>query len=127
MDSLNGEWREKWKGKEITAEDAIKKIIPGNRVFIGSGCSEPQLLTSELIKQSDKLIDTERIFLGIMRYSLEKLFARKSIKDKRIIRLSTQVKFLNYFYRVENTSMSPLYKLHPQILMDSVLLVLMLI
>jgi len=55
MDSSNEEWREKWKDKEITAEDAIKKIIPGNRVFIGSGCSRPQLLTSELIKQSDKL------------------------------------------------------------------------
>jgi len=59
MDSSNGEWREKWKDKEITAEDAIKKIIPGSRVFIGSGCSRPQLLTSELIKQSEKLIDTE--------------------------------------------------------------------
>ncbi|TET05784.1 MAG: GNAT family N-acetyltransferase [Promethearchaeota archaeon] len=59
MDSSNREWREKWKDKEITAEDAIKKIIPGNRVFIGSGCSRPQLLTAELIRQSEKLIDTE--------------------------------------------------------------------
>ena len=59
MDPLKGEWRNKWKDKEITAENAINKIIPGNRVFIGSGCSEPQLLTSELIKQSEKLIDTE--------------------------------------------------------------------
>ena len=48
-------WRDKWKNKEISAEDAIKKIIPGNRVFIDSGCSEPQLLTSTLIKHSEKL------------------------------------------------------------------------
>ncbi|MFX1500261.1 MAG: hypothetical protein ACFFDH_04765, partial [Promethearchaeota archaeon] len=58
-DIIAEDWREKWKDKEITAEEAIKKIIPGNRVFIDSGCSEPQLLTTELIKQSEKLIDTE--------------------------------------------------------------------
>ena len=56
---MDFEWREKWKDKEITAKEAIQKIIPGNRVFIDSGCSEPQLLTLELIEQSDKLIDTE--------------------------------------------------------------------
>jgi len=53
------DWREKWKEKEITAEEAIRKIIPGNRVFIDSGCAEPKLLTTELIKHSEKLIDTE--------------------------------------------------------------------
>jgi len=76
MDSLYGEWREKWKDKEITAEDAINKIIPGNRVFIGSGCSEPQLLTSELIKQSEKLIDTE--ILHFLTIGPEKYFTDKA-------------------------------------------------
>lgn len=55
------EWRKKWKKKEITVEEAINKIIPGNRIFIDTGCSEPQALTSELIKQSQKLSDTEII------------------------------------------------------------------
>ncbi|TFF93518.1 MAG: GNAT family N-acetyltransferase [Promethearchaeota archaeon] len=54
-------WRKKWREKEISSEDAIKKIIPGNRVFIDSACSEPQALTAELIKQSEELIDTEII------------------------------------------------------------------
>ena len=76
MDSSNGEWREKWKEKEITAENAIKKIIPGNRVFLGSGCSEPQLLTSELIKQSEKLIDTE--ILHFLTIGPKKYFTEKS-------------------------------------------------
>jgi acyl-CoA hydrolase/GNAT superfamily N-acetyltransferase len=76
MTSLNGDWREKWKEKEITAEFAINKIIPGNRVFIGSGCSEPQLLTSELIKQSEKLIDTE--ILHFLTIGPEKYFTDKS-------------------------------------------------
>lgn len=95
-------WREKWKDKEISAEDAIKKIIPGNRVFIDSGCSEPQLLTSELIKHSEKLIDSEILhFLTIgpekyfkdkaedlfrhNAFFIGKLFERKSIKDKQTI------------------------------------------
>ena len=66
IDSIDGEWREKWKDKEITVKGAIKKIILGNRVFIGSACSEPQALAAELIKSSESLIDTEIIhFLTI--------------------------------------------------------------
>jgi len=59
-------WRKKWEKKEITVSEAIAKIIPGNRVFLGTGCSRPQALTAELIKQSEKLIDTEIVhFLTI--------------------------------------------------------------
>ena len=57
----NPDWRTKWKEKEITVEEAINKINPANRVFIGTACSEPQALTSELIKQSNKLFDIEII------------------------------------------------------------------
>jgi acyl-CoA hydrolase/GNAT superfamily N-acetyltransferase len=55
MVQLNEDWKIKWQDKEVTVEEAIKKIKPGNRVFIDSGCSEPQALTSELIKQSESL------------------------------------------------------------------------
>jgi len=66
LEKLDSNWREKWSNKEINIEHAIKKIIPGNRVFIDSGCSEPQALTKELIKQSERLVDTEIIhFLTI--------------------------------------------------------------
>jgi acyl-CoA hydrolase/GNAT superfamily N-acetyltransferase len=75
-DFMNEDWREKWKEKEITAEVAINKIIPGNRVFIDSGCSEPQLLTLELIKQSEKLIDTE--ILHFLTIGPEKYFKDKA-------------------------------------------------
>ena len=75
LDLFDKEWREKWKEKEITVEEAINKIIPGNRVFVGTGCSEPQALVGELIKQSEKLIDTEIIhFLTI--------YPQKYFKDK---------------------------------------------
>jgi acyl-CoA hydrolase/GNAT superfamily N-acetyltransferase len=68
-------WREQWKKKEITAKEAISKIIPGNRVFIDTACSEPQALTTELIHASEQLVDTEIIhFLTI--------FPEKYFKDK---------------------------------------------
>ena len=75
IDLTDKVWREKWREKKITVEVAIRKIIPGNRVFIDTGCSEPQALTAELIKQSEKLIDTEIIhFLTI--------YPQKYFKDK---------------------------------------------
>ena len=73
---IDEKWREKWKDKEISAEDAIKKIIPGNRVFIDSGCSEPQLLTTELIKHSETLIDVE--ILHFLSIGPEKYFKDKA-------------------------------------------------
>jgi len=72
---LDKDWREKWKKKEITAKQAIEKIIPGNRVFVDSACSEPQALTAELIRSSGKLIDTE-----IMHFFT--IFPEKYFKDK---------------------------------------------
>jgi 4-hydroxybutyrate CoA-transferase len=69
------DWREKWKEKEITAREAIGKIIPGNRVFIHSACSEPQALTKELIRASEQLIDTEIIHFFT-------IFPEKYFKDK---------------------------------------------
>ncbi|MHA2196582.1 MAG: GNAT family N-acetyltransferase [Promethearchaeota archaeon] len=74
--STEYEWREKWKDKEITAAEAIDKIITGNRVFIDSGCAEPQLLTSELIKNSEKLIDSE--ILHFLTIGPEKYFKDKA-------------------------------------------------
>ena len=75
VDVLDKNWREKWKKKEITVKEAIDKIIPGNRVFIDSACSEPQALTTELINASERLLDTEIIhFLTI--------FPEKYFKDK---------------------------------------------
>ncbi len=75
MEKLESNWREKWKDKEITAEEAIKKIIPGNRVFIDSGCAEPRALVAELVRQSGNLIDTE--ILHFLTIGPEKYFKDK--------------------------------------------------
>ncbi|MHA1805165.1 MAG: GNAT family N-acetyltransferase [Promethearchaeota archaeon] len=79
VDLLDMEWRKKWKDKELTPEEAIHKIAPGNRVFIHTGCSEPQALTNELIKQAEALYDIEIIhFLTIWP---KKYFKENSSED----------------------------------------------
>ncbi|GAG80716.1 unnamed protein product, partial [marine sediment metagenome] len=89
---LDETWKSKWKDKELSAEDAIRKIITGNRVFIDSGCSEPQLLISELIKQSEKLIDTEILHflpIGSEKYykdKVEDLFRHNALFIGRTLR-----------------------------------------
>ncbi|MGV9200430.1 MAG: GNAT family N-acetyltransferase, partial [Promethearchaeia archaeon] len=48
--------------------EAIKQIKPGQKIFIHSGCMEPQLLMNELINQSQRLKDIEiHHFLSIAR------------------------------------------------------------
>lgn len=44
---------EKYPDKVISADEAIAKIKHGNRVFIGTGCGEPQLLIRTMIKNHD--------------------------------------------------------------------------
>jgi acyl-CoA hydrolase/GNAT superfamily N-acetyltransferase len=79
LDFVDQDWRGEWKDKEISVEDAIKKIIPGNCVFIDSGCSKPQALTAELIKQSERLIDTE--ILHFLDAGPEKYFRKEKKED----------------------------------------------
>ncbi|MHA1166373.1 MAG: GNAT family N-acetyltransferase [Candidatus Hodarchaeales archaeon] len=43
----------------ISAEKAIDSIRPGDRIFIGTGCGEPQALTHSLLTHSEQLVDTE--------------------------------------------------------------------
>ena len=53
------DWREKYKDKEITPERIIDIIKPGSRVYFGSACSEPVILTSQLANNMDKLVDCQ--------------------------------------------------------------------
>ncbi len=54
-------WREKWAEKEISPEVAIEKIRPGSRVFISTGCAEPQTLVDALFNTASKINDVELI------------------------------------------------------------------
>ncbi len=54
----------RYKDKEVNIDDAIMKYIePGDRVFIGSGCSEPVDLVKKLIELSPRLPDTQILHL----------------------------------------------------------------
>lgn len=56
-------WREKYAALITTAERAVAHIRPGQRVFIGTGCAQPQELTRALTARSRDLADTEIVHL----------------------------------------------------------------
>lgn len=47
--------------KVCSVEDALSRIKKGNRVFIGSGCGEPQFLVEQLGRRAQNLFDVEII------------------------------------------------------------------
>jgi acyl-CoA hydrolase/GNAT superfamily N-acetyltransferase len=56
-------WQEKYKTQIMTAPDAVRKIRPGQRIFIGTGCAEPLELVTALTKRAYDLPDTEILHL----------------------------------------------------------------
>ncbi|MHA1673127.1 MAG: hypothetical protein ACTSYI_05815, partial [Promethearchaeota archaeon] len=56
-----GIWYEKNSSKEINPIALSKLIKPGSRIFIGSGCSEPQILTKQLVTKRWRYTDCEII------------------------------------------------------------------
>ena len=53
------EWKVKYKNKEITPNKLIELIKPGSRVYFGSACSEPVILTSQLANNMEKFVDCQ--------------------------------------------------------------------
>ena len=59
-------WTERYASMVVTAEQAIARVQPGQRVFIGTGCGEPLELVEALTKRARELPDTEIIHLLTM-------------------------------------------------------------
>jgi acyl-CoA hydrolase/GNAT superfamily N-acetyltransferase len=57
--SYDTSWKEKYADLITTPEQAVMKIRPGQRVFIGSGCSAPQELVRALVARHSELADIE--------------------------------------------------------------------
>ena len=57
--SYDLEWQAKYQPTIASAMEAVKKIRPGQRVFIGTGCAEPLELVSALTRRARELPDTE--------------------------------------------------------------------
>src|ERR1051325_10351466 len=56
-------WKEKYKASIATADEALKRIHPGQRIFIGTGVAEPLELVSALTKRAYELPDSEILHL----------------------------------------------------------------
>lgn len=69
------DWRDRWREKIKTADEAVACVERGQRVFIGTGCGEPQTLLRALIGRADHLADNEfiqTISLGLVPYAEER-------------------------------------------------------
>jgi len=56
-------WQETYRDLIATPAEAVKRIRPGQRVFIGTGCGQPQELVHALVARSRELTDTSIIHL----------------------------------------------------------------
>ena len=79
--SVSNNWRSFYDERLMSVRDAIGKIRSGNRVFLGSGCAEPQHLLFELVTQggsSGRLHDVEIVHMLTVGSAphAEKLFNR---------------------------------------------------
>ena len=69
------DWKEKYKEKIRTALAAMKLIKSGDRIFIGTGCGQPQHLVQALVEHSSHIYDAHIVHLltmGAAPYAEEK-------------------------------------------------------
>ena len=59
-------WKEKYKDKISNAAVAMKLIKPGNTIFIGTGCGQPQHLVDMMVEHSGPIHDARVIHLLTM-------------------------------------------------------------
>ncbi|MEW5722903.1 MAG: GNAT family N-acetyltransferase [Thermodesulfobacteriota bacterium] len=60
---VKGYWPDDYLGKRSTPAQAVALLRPGQRVFIGTSCGEPQCLVRELAAQSANFADLEVVRL----------------------------------------------------------------
>jgi len=60
---IDHDWQQRYASKLTTAEAAASRVRKGQRVFVGSGCAEPQLLVDALAQRGDQLVDTQVVHL----------------------------------------------------------------
>jgi acyl-CoA hydrolase/GNAT superfamily N-acetyltransferase len=59
-------WRGHCASMIATAEEAVSRIRPGQRVFVGTGCAQPVDLVRALARRKDELVDIEIVQLMTM-------------------------------------------------------------
>ena len=63
MTETNNDWQQEYAELVMTADQAVRRLEPGQRVFIGTGCAEPLELVRALTRRSKELSDTEIVHL----------------------------------------------------------------
>jgi acyl-CoA hydrolase/GNAT superfamily N-acetyltransferase len=76
-------WADKYIENKRSARETLSRIRPGQRVFIGSSCGEPQHLVRELSELSDQFRDIEIIRLMTLETTPLSLIANKT-KDQSL-------------------------------------------
>ncbi|RLC29284.1 acetyl-CoA hydrolase [Candidatus Woesebacteria bacterium] len=84
--SKQGYWADNYISNKRSALDAIKLIKPGQRVFIGSSCGEPQYLIRTLSEASSRLTDIEIVRLLALENTPLTLIANKTLDHSLNIR-----------------------------------------
>jgi acyl-CoA hydrolase/GNAT superfamily N-acetyltransferase len=74
-------WADNYVEKRCSAKEAIGRIKPGQRVFIGSSCGEPQYLVRKLADAADMFTDIEIVRLLSLESTPLTLIAEKT-KDQ---------------------------------------------
>jgi len=87
------DWKGKHKDKIGTASAAMKLIKPGNSIFIGTGCGQPQHLVNALVEHSGHIYDAHIVHLLTMgtapyadekfreKFKMNSLFIADNVRD----------------------------------------------
>ena len=81
-----GYWADNYVKNKCKADQAIRQIRPGQRVFIGSSCGEPQYLVKALGEASRRYTDIEIVRLLALESTPLTLIASKSKSQSLTIR-----------------------------------------
>ncbi len=82
--NFDANWKDKYRDMVVTAEEAVSHVQPGQRVFVGTGCGQPQELVHALTGRSRHLADTEIVHLltlGEAPYAARELSAHFSVNS----------------------------------------------
>ena len=82
----NSYWADGYVQKLTSAKQALKHILPGQRVFIGSSCGEPQHLVNELSEACARFTDLEIVRLLCIESGPLTLIANRSHSQQFNIR-----------------------------------------
>jgi acyl-CoA hydrolase/GNAT superfamily N-acetyltransferase len=69
---MGAKWQDRYADRVVAAAKAVRRIKPGDRVFVGSACGEPQALVRALVEAGTGLSDTELVqvlTLGVAPYA----------------------------------------------------------